>query len=401
MKKESPINSFEELIECLKFVDDPRVVGRSKHLLIDILVISICAVLCGAEGVFDIEEFALEKEIWLRKFLLLPSGIPSHDTIARVLSLVDPLGLEIAFHDWIQHILGSERVRSISLDGKTTKGTERNFSRSNNGLHMVSAYSHELGLTLMEIESEGRGAGESSAAMDCIHSMDLDGVMVLADAGLASKRITQKIKEKNGDYVVPIKGNQRFYLQELEAYFLTDGESQKIAFDSNKGHGRSEERICQLLAAQGLSDKFKSQWLDAKVVFRIERKRTDKDKRCFVQKIDSEGSRIYKKNDQELRVSQEVTYYVSSRRMTAQEALTEVRKHWGIENQLHWVLDVAFGEDDWRVRSKRLARTLSLMRKIAFNIIKRSKTKGSIRIRIKKAGWNNKFLEQLLFGGEF
>jgi predicted transposase YbfD/YdcC len=400
MKKDSEVNQIEELIECLKFIEDPRVLGRSKHLLIDILVISICAVLCGAEGVFDIEEFGLEKEDWLRRFLSLPCGIPSHDTIARVLSLIDPIEMEKAFQEWVRNILGKDKIKSISLDGKSTRGTERTFNQGKKGLHMVSAYSHELGLTLMEVESEGRGAAEGPAAVECLNSLDLRNVMVLGDAGLATKRVVHKIREKEGDYLVPIKGNQRFYLRELEELFLSQREFIKIASDNNQEHGRTEERSCKILSTEGLSEKFRCQWLDAKVVFVIERVRHEKDRRYLIQKTGLDGKQSYERNDQDIKTTKETTYYVSSRKLSAKEALAEARKHWGIENQLHWVLDVAFGEDDWTVRSKALARSLSLIRKIAFNILKSSKTRGSVRIRMKKAGWNNKFLEQLIFGGE-
>lgn len=401
MKKDSNSNQVAELIECLQFVEDPRVVARSKHLLIDILVISICAVLSGAESVLDIEMFGKEKEKWLRQFLKLPSGIPSHDTIARVLSLIDPIEMEIAFQEWVASVIDQKKIQSISLDGKSTRGTERTFNQGNKGLHMVSAYSHELGLALMEIDSEGRGGGEGPAAVECINSLDLTGVMVLADAGLATKRVVHGIREKKGDYLVPIKRNQALSLETIESFFLTHKESVKLASDNNLGHGRFEERICSLLSADDLNEKFKSQWLDVKVALKVERRRTTEDKRYFVQTKDSSGKHSYEKNDQEIRITTEATYYVSSRKLTAKQALVEVRKHWGIENKLHWILDVAFGEDDWTIRSKTLARSLSLIRKIAFNMIKGSKSKGSVRLRMKQAGWNNAFLEKILFGEQF
>ena len=399
MPKNLRKDQLSDLIECLQFVEDPRVLGRSKHLLIDILVISVCACLCGAEGVLEIEAFGRQKEDWLKLFLELPNGIASHDTIARVLSLVDPVQMEIAFGEWVQGILlGQEKIKSLSLDGKSTRGTQRKFSHGTRPLLVVSAYAHELGLSLMQSESPSSGLAEAEAALDCLKVLDIKGITVMADAGIAVKKVIHQIREQKGHYIVPVKGNHPAHLQEIIDYLALNKSGSNTTFD--QGHGKKEERTCRVLPAK-MTDKFLDYWKDAKTVVEITRVRFEKDKRFIVQKTGSDGKQYYEMNDNETKRTEWTTYYVSSRKLNAKEALSETRKHWQIENNLHWVLDVAFREDHCTVRAKKLARSLSLVRKIALNIIRSSKTKGSVRVRMKNAGWNNNFLENLVFGRNF
>jgi predicted transposase YbfD/YdcC len=380
------VNQFnmDELMECFAYVEDPRVQGRSKHLFVDIIVISICAMLCGAETCTEIELFGNQKEDWLRQYLDLPCGIPSHDTIGRTLSLVDPLQMEMAFRNWVETITkGSEKPKTISIDGKSVAGTERKFTK--HPLHLVNAYSHELGLSLFQTEATYRGTGEVEGALECLDVLDVKDVTVLADAALSVKRMTDKIREKKGHYLLPIKGNQRRSLEEIIERFDSAGKKIKRAQGSNEGRGRSEVRICEVLPANNLSTDFFDQWRDIKTIMKVTRHRE-------LQKPSVNSTEATRKRE-------DITYYISSRELTAAEGLKEVRKHWAIENGLHWVLDIAFSEDCWRTRAKALARSLSVLRKIAFNIIRASKTTGSIRGRIKQAGWNNDFLSQLVFGG--
>jgi predicted transposase YbfD/YdcC len=397
MPKKLSKDSLDELIGCFQFVADPRVQGRSKHLLIDIVILSILAIICGAEGISEIEEFGIQKERWLKRYLKLPHGIPSHDTIARVLSLINPSKMEIAFSEWVKSIARKGPTKTISLDGKSVVGTERNFADRFEQLHLVSAYSHELGLSLFQTESAGRGLAEVTSALQCLEVLDLKGVTVMGDAALSTKGIVSKIREKDGHYVLPIKGNRRPYLEELEEYFQKNKKRLKKAKSKERGHGREELRICELLPVAQLSDRFRDFWVDCEIVFSITRKRIEPDKRPMIHRIDEQGVRHFEKNENQFREKEETTFYVSSRKLNPKEALAEARKHWGIENNLHWVLDVAFGEDTWMVRAKGVARCLSLLRKVAYNIIRKSNTKGSIKARMKRAGWNNNFLQELLF----
>lgn len=376
------IESLEltELIECFKAVRDPRVRGRSKHLLVDILFLSVCAMLCGAEGIGDIEAFCAAKKDWLQRYLRLPNGIPSYDTIARVLSIVDVTSLERAFLQWVEGMIAQSgrSFSHISIDGKSSSGTKQ--GRSQKVLQMVSVYSHDLGLSLVETEGSKEG-GEVQATLECLEMLDLKGVLVQVDAGIGCHEVVEKIEQRGGDYIVPLKGNRSRYRDEAREW-LEKNEVQRAATDDVQ-RGRGEHRECALLSAKVVSEEFRKAWPSPKTIFSITRGRLEEDKRT--------------QSREEIRYSEQVTYYVSSRALTASEALREVRAHWGIENKVHWVLDVAFREDECGVRAKKLARTLSLVRKVALNIIRRSKTEGSVRVRMKKAAWSNEFLEKLLF----
>jgi predicted transposase YbfD/YdcC len=377
-------DQLDELMASLAFVEDPRVEKRSRHLLIDILVITICATLCGAETCTEIEIFAEQKEEWLRRFLALPNGIPSHDTFGRVLSLLDPLQVEAAFRHWVDIILGDkESPKRLSIDGKSVTGTARKFTT--HPLHIVSVYSHELGLTLAQTEAKYRGSGEVEGSLECLKMLDIKDVTITADAALAVKRIIEQVREQKGHYIVPIKGNQRLSKEEIESRF--GKRKAKQVRTEEKNRGRLEERICEVLPAEKMSNEFNEHWRDVKTLIRVTRKR--------------EAENLSIKDESKTKIREDVTLYISSRELSASEALKEIRSHWQIENGLHWTLDVAFGEDTWRTRAKSLARNLSLLRKIAMNIIRQSNTKGSVRGRIKKAGWNTGFLEQLMFGGQF
>jgi predicted transposase YbfD/YdcC len=193
---------------------------------------------------------------------------------------------------------------------------------------------------------------------------------------------------------MPIKANQKLSLQEIEKHFKKNSIKIKRVTTREKAHGRQEQRSCELLSNLQLSERFEEAWLDAKSIFSIRRSRIEPDKRSVIQTIDENGIRHFGKNENELREKEQTTFFVSSLKLTPKEALEEARKHWGIENNLHWVLDAAFAEDSWTVRAKGLARSLSLLRKVAFNLIQKSKTTGSVRARMKRAGWNNQFLDK-------
>jgi predicted transposase YbfD/YdcC len=398
MAKKNP-NNLHRLVELVKLmkaaVRDPRVQGRSKHLLIDIIVITICAVLCAAESISEIEDFAVERESWLRKHLKLPNGIPSHDTISRVLSIIDTNQMQIAFSQWTLN-QGMARAKSLSLDGKCSKGTERSFNRGKQALKIVSAYAHDLGLSL--VESTVDKGSEIDAALACIELLDLKGVLVQVDAGIGVHRVVTEVRNKKGDYLVPLKANQWHSQDEVEKYLEKRKSRVKTAqTEEESAHGRGERRSCALLSIGKMSEKFQMQWPDAKTIFSITRERVEEDKRYVLQETGQDKKQTYRLNDSDLKYSIEVIHYVSSRKLTAAQALKEVRSHWGIENKVHWVLDVAFREDDWAVRSKSLAQKLSLIRKIALNIVRQTPGKGGIRRRMKRASWNVEHLEAMIF----
>ncbi len=393
MAKRLSTDQLNLLIECFQSVQDPRVQNRSRHLLVDIIVISVCAILCGAEGIGDIETFCLSKQAWLTKYLKLPNGIPSYDTIARVLSIIDPSQMEKAFLSWVEEISSAGVTKRISIDGKATAGTKQ--GRSQHVLHVVSAFSHELGLSLFETQM-GDG-GEVKAAKACLEILDVEDVLIMVDAGIGSSGLAEKIIEQKGDYLIPIKNNQAYSRDEIVELFKRETKNIKTAESSEEHRGRGERRSCQLLPASGLSEEFYKRWPSVKSVFAMTRERTTEDRRHVVQQTDDDGKQFYQSNQEPFKYTEEITFYICSRKLTARQAMSEARAHWAIENKVHWVLDVAFNEDGCRVRAKKLAKSLSLIRKIALNLIRKSKTEGSVRGRMKKAGWNDDFLETLLF----
>ena len=394
MAKLSESDQLDELIFSLKNVRDPRVAGRTKHLLIDILVITVVAVLCGAEGVTEIEDFANQKEKFLRKHLELPGGIPSHDTITRVLSIINPESFESAFASWVSRSLYVENEDWISIDGKSVNGTERNSIRGARPLHLVSAYSHNSGLSLCQAESTSSGMAEKDAALKCLKQLDLKGVTVTMDAGLNNRQIIDHILENDGNYLTPVKKNHRSALRLLSELFNSnEGE---IATIKEEKHGRVDIRQCSVIPAEKLFITFSESFPAAVTAIQMTRTRKDKDRSLMTKTKEEDGRWRVEKNQAETKEITSTVYYVSSQKLTALEAIEWTRQHWGIENKLHWILDIAFREDDWTVRAKRAARSLSVARKIAFNLIKTSNTSGSVRARMKRASWNDDFLEQLL-----
>lgn len=395
MAKPLSMDQLGELVECLRSVEDPRVWARCTHDLVDIIVIAVLGTLCGAEGIRDLHSFACSKETWLKRFIEMKNGVPSEDTLSRVLSLINPAQVETAFYEWVSRVSDGLATKTVSIDGKYTKGTDRTFNRGNKPLLVVSAFSHELGLTLAE--AEGPRGSEYDGAMNCLEMLSLKNVLVCVDAGIGSSKIAKKIVSKGGDYLLPLKENRKHSNAEVDDKFLNEKLKAEYACLANEGHARGEVRHSLVLPTNKMSEHFFEQWPKAKVIIALIRERTSEDKRYVIQETGADGRQSYRLNKDSTRYSEEITYYVSSRKLSAKKAIIETRRHWGIENKLHWVLDVAFREDDCLIRAKTLAKNLSLIRKICLNLIRKSNTKGSVRGRIKQAGWSNDFLEQLIF----
>lgn len=390
---------FGNLMEKLMVIRDPRVKNRCDHLLVDVMIIGVCSVLCGAESWDEIGEFAKHREDWFKQFLELPNGIPSHDTIARVFSIIDIVDFERIFTEWATSLAPAERLKRFSMDGKTVKGTYGNFNDGTRPLHLVSIFSTESGLVLGQSSAPSSGMGESEAALKCLELVDIKDALVSVDAGLSTKRISNAVIEKGGDYIFPIKRNCREAFAEVED-FPWGKRSDVIDKASTKemSHGRQEERVCLSVPAAHFSASLNASWNEIKTVMRITRTRKTKDNRYYIQSKDEDGNISYKKNLGEWKITKEVTYYISSAELPAASAIMEIRDHWSIENKLHWVLDVSFKEDQWRVRAKKAAQTLALVRKFAFNILAKNKDKGSKKIKMKKASWDPAYLEKLLAG---
>jgi predicted transposase YbfD/YdcC len=360
-------------------VEDPRVVGRTKHLLIDILVIAVMGALCGAESFEDLELFGEVKQEWLQTFLSLPNGIPSHDTFARVFARINPAQFHESFLRWTRAVFEASGGKLVALDGKTIR---RSFDKASaqQSLHMVSAWAVENALVLGQLKVEDK-SNEITAIPKLLDLLSLKGCTVTIDAMGCQTQIASHIVDKKADYVFCLKGNQSGCLEEVKAFFQDalcsgpkDQKSPMHFIETNdKAHGRIEtRRYWQSSDVLWL----KEQWKGIQSIGMVEATRTLGEK-----------------------TSTEKRYFLSSLPLDGQRFSRAVRGHWAIENSLHWCLDVTMNEDKSRIRKGHAAENFALLRKIALNMLKRETTlKASLRGKRKVAGWEPDYLLKLLLG---
>jgi predicted transposase YbfD/YdcC len=359
-------------------VPDPRVRARSDHKLLDIIAISILAIICGADGWDEIARFGHLKEKWLATFLELPSGIPSADTFRRVLSALKPEPFQEAFVAWMQALVGETKGKLVAIDGKTAR---RSFDRANekSALHLVSAWVQDNQLTLGQVATEAK-SNEIKAIPVLLGMLDLRGAVVTIDAMGAQKEIAKDIIAREADYILALKGNQGNLHAQTVEFFKDAGterfESVNHTFHEtvDEAHGRREVRRAWS-THDLLTIPDANKWPSLKSVTMIERER------------ESNG-----------KVEVERHYYISSRSRAGARWLSErIRGHWSIENQCHWILDVAFREDESRIRSDYGPENFGLLRKIALNLLKQEKgCKMGIAAKRKFSGWDQDYLLKVL-----
>lgn len=367
------------LEESFGKIADPRVERTKQHKLIDILIIAICAVICGAEGWGEIAQFGVEKQEWLETFLELPNGIPSHDTFNRVFARINPEEFERCFFEWVGAL--TETIEGvIAIDGKTLRRSH-DRGTGKKALHMVSAWAAENRLVLAQLATDKK-SNEITAIPKLLRMLDLSGCIVTIDAMGAQKLIAKQILEQNGDYALALKKNQGLLYEKIESLFakahqenFEHVQSQQIQV-TNKGHGRLEDRHYWIIEDPSLL-------------------------RSLDKNGDWEGLRSIGMVEYHRRIGQKVTtevrYYILSIEGNAAKFAHAVRSHWGIENSLHWVLDVAFHEDLSRARTGHSAHNLALLRHIALNVLRQEHSaKVGIHAKRLKAGWNTNYLEKLL-----
>ncbi len=358
-------------------IQDPRLLAR--HKFSDILVLAICALLCGAENWTDIEDFGQAREEWFSTFLELPNGIPSHDTFNRVFSLLNPRRFEECFLRWMQEILQELREKEglfekqVVIDGKALRGTSKKKSSM---IQTLNAWGRSTGLILGQRVID-KGSNEITALPDFLKELQLKGCLVTLDAMGCQKKIVEEIVEQEADYIIALKKNQPSMYSQVESYLQEQTELDFTDLDSfstsEKGHGRTERRF------YWMTDQL--DWLKGREEWK---------KLCSVGFVLSERERKGK-------TTTEVRFYFSSLKCDVEKFARCVRGHWEIENKLHWVLDVVFREDDCRTRSGYGAENLALLRKITLNVLRQDNHKRkSIRGRRKIAGWNNDYLTKLL-----
>lgn len=361
----NPLPYFEDL-------KDPRRETKNKlHKLSDILMIVLCAVLSGIEDWVGMEEFAEEKEAWLREFLELPNGIPSHDTLSDVLGRIDPQAFQEAFLHWVQAALPSLSGEHLCLDGKTLRGS-RVGDRT---VHLLSAYAAKARWVLTQ-QAVGEKTNEITAIPDLLAILDITGALVSVDAMGCQKSIAKTIIDAKADYLLALKDNHKGLCEDVRLWLDSETAAGRLPVHEtvDKGHGRIEIRRCCLSAGIDWLEQ-KPEWPGLAAVGRVE------------------STRIL--GDQ---ASVECRYYLCS--FTDLERFAEsVRRHWCIENQQHWVLDVQFGEDNNRARKDHSPENLALIRRAALNLLNNnSPSKDSLRQRKLRACLSDCYRAELIFG---
>lgn len=364
----------ESLITILREVEDPRVERRKLHGLADVLCIGICTLLCGGETFEDMEVFGEAKLEWFRTFLDLPHGIPSHDTFNRVFAAIDPQKFMECFMSWTQALRSAVAQEIVALDGKALR---RALNKGDCPKVVISAWAADNGLALGQLKVDDK-SNEITAVPKLLRALELSGCIVTLDAMGCQKDIAKEIKEADAEYVLALKGNQGQTHAEVKSY-LDDAISRKAKeLDfvelTDKGHGRVEVR--RYWQSERLD------WFEGRTAW---------------EGLQSVGvvEAVREINGQQ---TVERRYYLSSLRVEVNRFARAVRSHWSIENQLHWVLDVNFKEDQSRARSGYAAENLATLRRWALNLIKsdQQKKKRSLKGRMKAAGWDNQYLLHLL-----
>lgn len=350
--------------QCFSKLEDPRVNRMKKHVLMDIIALTLFAIMGGAQTFDEIELFGTIHEQWLRKYLQLPNGIPSHDTINRTLSLLDSEQLQKSFIEWITEIKGYVSDNVIAIDGKTLRGSHQN-SKGLRALHVLNAYSCANGLTLGQMKVDGK-TNEITVIPELLEKLALEGSIVTIDAMGCQKDIASVIVKKKANYILATKGNQKeLYEPIVDVFKLKNVKPEIFSYEINSEHGRIEEREVFTLPASIIETQLDlKEWEGIQSIIKvtyIDCNTGVSDNRYFISTIDyKETERIGK----------------------------SVRSHWNIENNLYWVLDVSFREDESRIRNERAALNFSWFRKMAASLLAKDESKLSVRRKMLK-NWAN------------
>jgi predicted transposase YbfD/YdcC len=367
---------FQEYFTQIK---DPRVERTRWHLLTDIITIAILSVIAGAQGWEDIEEYGLNKKEWLETFLKLPYGIPSPDTFRRVFEKINPKEFEQCFRQWVQSLIEKLGVEVVAIDGKTHKGSYDRTSKLK-ALHTVSAWSSEHRLVLGQTKVSSK-SNEITAIPALLEMLDISGCIITIDAMGTQKLIAEKIIAADADYILSLKDNHPTLHQQVKTWFEAaqssgfEGIDVSINKRVEKGHHRIEKRTVYTVTVSQIPGLYQLDlWAGLKTVIMIVRSIQHWNK-----------------------LTQEVQFYITSIASDANKIGSAIRQHWGIENSVHWTLDVTFGEDESRIRSLHSPQNFALLRRIALNALERETSfRRSIRQKSRRAAMNDRYMVSVL-----
>ena len=360
-----------DFTDTFQQLDDPRALRNRLHPIQEILFVTLCAVLCGADGWQDVEDFGKSKLPFLRQYFDFENGVPSDDTVRRFFRALDPTQFERLFRDWVSRIAQTVDAQVIAIDGKCSR---HSFDKNTNMLHMVSAFATEARIVLGQEKVDNK-TNEINAIPKLLEWLDVKGHIVTIDAMGCQHAIAEQIVKKEGDYIFALKGNQERLSQDVALYFedpsLPKPESH-IEYD--KGHGRYETRECWVVTDVEWLREMHSPWQTIQSIIKL----------TSVREIDGKST-------------QETRYYVSSLKEGAQKILRSIRSHWAIENTLHWVLDMSFNEDASRIRKQNAPHIMAILRHVALNLLQRAKKeRQSIKGLRKICGWDDLTLQSVL-----
>ncbi len=368
------------LVEHFMELEDPPTGRAKRHELEDVIVIAICAVICGADNWVEIEEFGRCKQEWLEGMLGLPNGIPSHDTFGRVFARLDAAHFEACFLSWVQHLHELAEGQLLAIDGKGVRRAH-DHTRKKRPLHLVSAWasSNRLVLAQTEVESD---SNEITAMPELLQMLELSGCLVTIDAIGCQKSIAQLLTARGADYVLALKKNQPQLHDDVKEMFTREREQEFVHLPHDyhqtveKDHGRIEIRRCWVTTAPEFLDYMNpdGEWTQLQTLVMVESERRLPD-----------------------HSSCETRYFIASLPPNAQQLLAATRSHWGIENSVHWVLDIALREDDSRIRQGHPPHNMAILRRMALNLLRHEKTaKIGIAAKRKRAGWRQDCLLKVL-----
>lgn len=369
----------QSLVEQLAEIKDPRVERTKKHQLTDILVIAILAIIAGAQGWEDIENYGISKQTWLEEFLALPNGIPSDDTFRRVFELIDPEALNRCFLKWVETLITLRVGEIIPIDGKTIRGSyDRNQGQS--ALHLISAWASEHSLVLAQVKVEDK-SNEITAIPALFELLNITGAIITIDAMGTQTEIAKQIIAKKADYVLALKANHPTLYSQVKEWFEKAQAQQFRLIDVNydkrieKGHHRTEIREVWTVPVTAIDELYQPKlWAGLQSLAMVVRVR-----------------HLWNKT------TRSVQFYLTSLNSDAQIIGRAIRQHWGIENEVHWTLDCTFAEDACRIRSFHSPQNFALLRRFALNALNCEQTyKRSLRQKMKRAAMDNNYMIQVL-----